>query len=445
MEKNTRKKEILKEIMKYSVPSIIAMILSSMVTIVDGLFISNILGKDILAAINIGMPMLYVFLAIGIMIGVGGVSLAGRRLGQENFKDSNNVFKQTIFTAVISLYILSFIFRIGLDFGLKTLDIASNSCETIINYYGILLWIYPMMMMNIIMGMFLRCEKKHHILMLNTVVITVTNILLDYYLIAKINMGVLGAATASAFAIIIGMILMISNFLNDKSIFTFGKFIFDKKDLKNTVLNGSSEFIGQISMSITMFFLNLVVMNRLGLVGVAAISIIGYTAYIFNMIVVGFGQGISPLISYNYGSNNLKVCNDLRKETSKIVIISGLFFCIVLLMFASSYGKLFTDSKELLGLISFGLPVFSISFITSGYNVITSFYFTGIGFAKESALISSLRSLLLLLLNIFLLPIMFGDLGIWLIEPVTETITLLVAVILIKKSKNGTENTVVKI
>jgi Na+-driven multidrug efflux pump len=328
---------------------------------------------------------------------------------------------------------------------LETLGIASNSCETIINYYGILLWIYPMMMMNIIMGMFLRCEKKHHILMLNTVVITVTNILLDYYLIAKINMGVLGAATASTFAIIIGMILMISNFLNDKSIFTFGKFIFDKKDLKNTVLNGSSEFIGQISMSITIFFLNLVVMNRLGLVGVAAISIIGYTAYIFNMIVVGFGQGISPLISYNYGSNNLKMCNDLRKETSKIVIISGLFFCIVLLMFASSYGKLFTDSKELLGLISFGLPIFSISFITSGYNVITSFYFTGIGFAKESALISSLRSLLLLLLNIFILPIMFGDLGIWLIAPVTETITLLVAVILIKKSKNGTENTMVKI
>jgi putative MATE family efflux protein len=434
MGKNTRKKEILKEIMKYSVPSIIAMILSSMVTIVDGLFISNILGKDILAAINIGMPMLYVFLAIGIMIGVGGVSLAGRRLGQKNFKDSNNVFKQTIFTAVISLYILSLIFRIGLDFGLKTLGIATNSCETIINYYGILLWIYPVMMMNIIMGMFLRCEKKHHILMLNTVVITVTNILLDYYLIAKINMGVLGAATASAFAIIIGMILMISNFLNDKSIFTFGKFTFDKKDLKNTVLNGSSEFIGQISMSITMFFLNLVVMNRLGMVGVAAISIIGYTAYIFNMIVVGFGQGISPLISYNYGSNNLKVCNDLRKETSKIVIISGLFFCILLLMFASSYGNLFTDSKELLELISFGLPVFSISFITSGYNVITSFYFTGIGFAKESALISSLRSLLLLLLNIFLLPIMFGDLGIWLIAPVTETITFLVTVILIKKS-----------
>lgn len=434
--------EMIKEntwgmILKFSIPSIIAMVLSSMVTIVDGIFVSNFVGEEALAAINLGLPILYIFLGIGIMIGVGGVSIAGRNLGGGKIDKALNVFNQTIITGVIILFISSILFYLGLEGFLDIFKVSSETKVRIIEYYSIVIWVYPFMMMNIIFGMFLRCEGKHSRFMINTMITTLFNILLDYLLINKFNYGVSGAAYATGVSVVIGTLLMIMSFKSKITLFAFKKTYFDKDVFSKTILNGSSEFIGQISLSITMFFLNLVVLKRLGIAGVAAMTIIGYSRYVYNMITTGFGQGFSPMVSFSFGAGEYELCDKLRRYTSKIVLGLGLLFFFLLSIFGADYGRLFTDNTELIQLISGAFLLFSFSFITSGYNDISSFYFTSVGNAKDSAIISSLRGLILLMINIFLLPFLFKDSGIWLIATVTETSTFIVSITLIKRFKKS--------
>lgn len=423
----------LKHIFMYSIPAIIAMLLSSFVTIVDGLFISKIIGKDALAAMHLGLPMLYIFLAVGIMIGVGGVSLAGRRLGAKKTNESIDVFNQTLLTGSIALMILSVIFSIGLKPLLSQIGLDSTTQHTMLQYYRVMLWVYPFMNINIIFGMFIRCEGKPHLFMINTIVTTVVNIALDYTFIVKMNLGMRGAAWASGVAVMIGTLLMIGYFMSSKTLFGFKTFKYIKEDLKKTLTNGSSELIGQLSLSITTLFFNIVIMNRMGLLGVAAMTLVGYTYYVFNMIVTGFGQGVGPIFSFSYGAKAFTIGICLRQHTQRIVFVLGIVFFVAFFIGGSAYVQLFTRDAELMNLVIGGLRLFSLSFLVTGFNLIASFYFTSVGYAKESAIISSLRGLVLLTLNIFLLPLIFGNPGIWLVAPVTEMATFIVAIYFLKQ------------
>lgn len=427
------KQSPLKHIFMYSIPAIIAMLLTSFVTIVDGFFITKVIGKDALAAMHLGLPMLYVFLAVGIMIGAGGVSLAGRRLGAKKMNESMDGFNQTLFTGSIALIILSVIFSIGLKPFLNQIGLEPATQHTMLRYYRVMLWVYPFMNINIIFGMFIRCEGKPHLFMLNTIVTTVVNIALDYTFIVRLNLGMRGAALASGIAVITGTLLMIGYFTSEKTLFRFKTFKFIKEDLKKTLTNGSSELIGQLSMSITTLFLNIVIMNRMGLLGIAAMTLIGYTSYVFNMIVIGFGQGVGPMFSFSYGAKAFTIGVCLQKYTQRVVFLLGIIFFAVFYIGGSAYVQLFTSDTALMNIVTGGLKLFSLSFIVTGFNVISSFYFTSVGYAKESAIISSLRGLVLLTLNIFLLPLILGDSGIWLVPPVTELVTFTVALYFLKQ------------
>lgn len=423
-------------ILKYSVPAIIAMVLTSMVTVVDGIFISSNVGKDALASMNLGLPMLYIYLAVGIMIGVGGVSIAGRRLGQKDVEKSINGFNQTVVTGMVTFIILSVIARILLKPILVFAHLDTSVMDTMMSYYSIMIWVYPFMMTNIIFGMFLRGEGKHSLFMVNTMITTIINIFLDYLFIVVFKMGISGAAVASGIAVITGTLIMAGYFISSKTLFKFCKYTFIKEDLIQTILNGSSELIGQLSLSITMFLLNYVVLKRMGLVGVAGMTIIGYSKYIYDMVTIGFGQGISPMISFSFGAKAYDVGERLRKKTSHLVLGVGIVFFLFLFFGGHIYTRLFTQDQGLIELVTFGLKLFSISFIFIGYNVISSFYFTGIGYAKESAIISSLRGLILLSLNILVLPILFGETGIWLIAAVTEGITWIITYLLMHQTRS---------
>jgi len=406
-----------------------------MVTVVDGFFISSYIGEDALASMNLGIPILYIFLAVGIMIGVGGVSIAGRRLGEQLIEKSVNVFNQTLVTGVVAFFALAFIVTLVIRPLVTIVGLDNRVVEFMLSYYRIMIWLYPFLVLNIVYGMFLRGEGKHSLFMFNTIITTFLNILLDYILIVRFNMGIQGAAMASGVAVLTGTVIMTGYFLSKKTLFSFKKFTFEKKDFKDTLFNGSSELVGQLSLSITMLFMNYVILKRLGLMGVASMSIIGYSRYIIEMIIIGFGQGISPMISYSYGAGAFDVGEKLRKQTSKLVLVLGIVSCLALFIGGQVYGSIFTDDPKLLEMITFGLKLFCLSFLFMGYNIISSFYFTGNGYAKESIIISSLRGLILLSLNIFLLPILFGNIGIWLIAVATEGLTFLVTIKLIDKTK----------
>lgn len=429
------KNKTLQVILQFSIPSIIAMVLTSLITIVDGFFIGNYVGKEGIAAVNLGLPILYVYLGVGIMLSVGGISIAGMALGAGDRKKSNDVFNQTVATTAIISVILSMLviafFRPIM--GVIPMNVQVTGCFH--QYYSIMIMAYPIMIVNTTFGMFVRGEGKPQLFMLINALTVVCNIILDYLFMRWFRFGIEGAAVASWISLFIGFLCMILFFLKKSSVYKFHRFHFSKIVFRNTILNGSAEFIGQMSMSISMFAYNWVIMRTVGVSGVAAFTIVGYVAYLFGMVIIGFGQGASPLISFSYGAEEVELSKKIRKLTNLFVFLSGAAVMLVLTVASDWYSNIFVNSESVAILIRSGLGIFMFSFLFSGINTITIFYFTSIGKAKESALISSSRGLVVLLICIFTLPPLFGMTGVWLVAPVTEALTIILTFVLIRQNE----------
>jgi Na+-driven multidrug efflux pump len=261
------------------------------------------------------------------------------------------------------------------------------------------------------------------------------NILLDYLFIRWFGLGVKGIAFASLLSAIVSLLCILYFFTKKSSVYKFRKFTFSGEVLTGTLLNGSSEFIGEMSLSISMFAYNYVILRMIGVDGVTAFTIVGYIAYIFSMVMIGFGQGASPLISFSYGAKEYLLAASLRKATSLMVLLAGAVVLLLVLFGSQWYSNLFVKSDEVEQMVRSGVIIYAVSFLFSGINIISSFYFTSIGKAKESAIISSARGLVILLICIFTLPPLLGMTGVWLVAPITEGITLLLSLYFIGKER----------
>lgn len=427
----------IKTILQFSIPSIIAMVLTSLITVTDGFFIGNYVGKEGLVAVNLGLPIVYLYLAVGLMVSVGGVAIAGMALGGGDIKKCNNVFNQTMCTAMAATVLLSVIMWLCLDPMLHILNVDAQVAGFFKDYYGIMLLELPIMVINTSFGMFIRGEGKPQYFMQVNILNVLLNILLDYLFVRWFNWGVKGIAVASLLAAIATLLCILYFFIKKSSVYKFRRFDFSGEVLGSTLLNGSSEFVGEMSLSISMFAYNYVILKNIGVNGVTAFTIVGYIAYIFSMVIIGFGQGASPLISFAYGAKEHMLAKSLRRITNFIVLIAGVVVLLLVLVGSGWYSSLFVKSEVVEQMVHSGVIIYAVSFLFSGINTISSFYFTSIGRAKESAIISSARGLVILLICIFTLPPLLGMTGVWLVAPITEVLTLLLSLFFIgKESKN---------
>lgn len=420
-----------KAILKFAIPSIIAMILTSAISIIDGYYIGNYIGKSAITAINLGLPILYIYLAVGIMIGVGGVSQATRLLGAKKVGKSIIVFNQTVVTSITLLIMLSLLFIPSLNIISKLFSVDSTVKTYFVDYYFVMILVYPAMMFNVVLGMFVRAEGRPVVFMILSIISVIMNTVLDHLFMNYTNLGVTGIAIASVISILTGLMYMLAYFWFKSKTFKLAKFVFVKSILVDTFQNGSSAFISQISLCITTIVLNFIILKEGGVNGVAAFSVVGYATYLFSMIVTGFGQGASPLISFSNGAKQHFLSIKIRKITSLYVTVLGLFALIALLFGANEFSRLFIENSTVNSMVSSGVPIFSLVFLFMGMNIITSFYFTSIGQAKTSAIISAARGLVILLICILVFPALWGMHGVWFIAPTTEFLTLFISLFFI--------------
>lgn len=426
------KNNMLAMVLKFSIPSIIAMLLTSSVTIVDGFFVGNYVGKEGLAGINLGLPILYIYLGIGIMLGVGGIAISSIALGQGDMDKSNRVFNQTMISSLVISIALSIVMCFLLKSIINIVGLDKLVGGYFYDYYKIMFLAYPIMILNSCFGMFIRGEGRPEYFMMVNLLILVSNVILDYIFLDKLNMAIRGVALASLISLVLGLLATSLFFIKQSKIYKFKKFVLDRQVFKDTILNGSSELIGQLSMTISMALYNLVIMKTVGIDGIAAFTVVGYVGFIFSMVVIGFGQGASPLISYSYGAGELDISRQLRKLTNKLVLTFGIIL-IISNLGSDWYSSLFLSGERLGEMIKLGLLIYSSSFLFAGINTINSFYFTSIGKAKESAIISGARRLVILIISILILPKLFGMGGVWLTSPMTELMTFVISYNLIKK------------
>lgn len=422
-------------ILAFSVPAIISMVLTSLINVADGFFMGNFIHKDAIAAVNLGLPIIYLFLATGLMVSVGGSVIAGMLMGRKDEESCRSVFSQTIATCAVASVLLSVVMFFLLRTILAVLGAEGDVAKYFLQYYTILLFELPIMTVNASLGMFVRAEGRPQFYMAVTAFTCVLNILLDWLFTAGFGFEVRGIAAASLVSALLGFAFLLFYFLKKARVFRFVRFRFDRKVFRDTMLNGLSEFIGELSMCISMAAYNFVIMRRIGVDGVTAFTVVGYTTYVFSMVVCGFGQGMAPLSSLVYGAKEKLLARNLFTRTVLIVLAAGCATVALVVFGSSLYSRISVDDVAVQQMIKSGILIFMWSYILCGLNAIASFYFTSIGKAKESAVISSARGLVILLAAIFVLPAILGMNGVWLASPATEILTLAITLFYLKKDR----------
>lgn len=424
-------------ILKFSVPAIISMMLTAFITIADGFFMGNYVGKDGIAAVNLGLPIVYLYLGVGLMISIGGAAMAGMALGAGEREACNRIFRQTIATTIAASVLLSCMMLSVFTPMLSVLRAEGQVSRYFREYYWIMLLELPVMVVNSSFGMFIRGEGNPDYFLKVTILNAVLNVVLDYLFAGCLAWGAGGIAAASLLSALASLFCILGYFWKRARIYRLGAFRFSGTLFVKGMLNGSSEFIGEMSTGIAMFAYNFVIMRKIGVDGVTAFTIAGYAAYGYSMLVVGFGQGVSPLISFVYGAKEYELAGKLRKRTNRYVFLAGAAVFLAMSAASGWYGGLFVQNESIEEMIRSGMAVFTSAFFFAGVNGITSFYFTATGRALESAAISLSRGFVVLLISIFTLPAVFGMTGVWMAAPVTEAVTLVIVLGFLGKEEGG--------
>lgn len=426
---------------KFVLPSIIMMIFTSLYSVVDGLFISNIVGSNALASINIIYPLVMVIASFGFMLGTGGGATISKTFGQGDIKKAQEYFTMLILVdvfigVVLSIICIIFIKPIAYLMGASELLIAD--CIT----YGriLLVGVTPFMLQNAFQTFFVVAEKPHLGLAL-TVLSGLTNMLLDFLFIYVFQWGIAGAGLATITGYLVGGIIPVIYFLNknNSSKLKFVKPKFYPRVLLHSCINGSSEMLTNISMSIITLLYNLQMMKLVGEDGVASITVIMYVNFVFLATFIGFSIGTSPIIGYNYGADNHTELKNMFTKSLKIIAITSIVMFSSAQILAKPLVSLFVgnlSNDALLNMTIHGFRLYSIAFLMCGINIYSSSFFTSLSNGLISAIISVLRSFLLQAIMIMILPIFLEVDGIWLSVVFSEFITSLVSIILLWKNKN---------
>ena len=261
----------------------------------------------------------------------------------------------------------------------------------------------------------------------------ILNVVLDYMFVARMELGVKGSAIGSLLVQLVTVLAQLMFFFLPDTIVRFRCFVFDRAIGKEMILNGSSEFIGEMASAISMFAFNYVLMKYVGADGVAAFTILGFVVYGYSMVCIGFGQGISPIVSICWGAKEKETATKIRSITNRILLAIGTLTALSFFIAGKRYAEIFGCSNSIADMVATGFRIYAITFLAMGYDVAGSMYFTSCGYAKSSAIISSLRGIVLLLAFILIFPAIFGMNGVWMASPCAETLTAIVTFVLIRR------------
>ncbi|MPQ44457.1 MATE family efflux transporter [Clostridium tarantellae] len=437
MEENILGREkISKLFIKFSIPAIIAMLISGVQTIIDGIFLGNFVGSNAMASISMAGPYIQLVIGFSMLISVGSLSFMGRSLGEGNKKLTQDIFRtSTTILSVVALFlsIFGFIFSKNISLTLGANNILINDVSIYIKFISI--FILPMSLAFLI-GFADRLIEKPELYFKGMIVSLLFNITLNYLLIKKLQYGIAGAALATGISYSSVFFIVLSPMLNKNNVINLFVGKFNIKTIIPIVYNGSSEAIASIASAISAYLFNMSFIRIAGESGVTAFTSINYIAQFGTLIIFGIGDGIGSIISYNYGAKSFERVKRIFNLSAKIAFIIGFITFLILFLFGENLVTLFVASdKTVVDLVSQGAKLYALAFILNGFNTLCSAYFTAIGYAKESIIIALSRGLIFILLGITILPSMLGINGIWLTVPFAEVMTFAICSYLMNKYK----------
>ena len=407
------------------------MIFTSIYYVVDGFFISNYVGKTPFAAVNFIMPVLMILGGIGFMFGSGGSALIAKTLGEGNPEKAQKQFSLFIYVSFFIGVITAILGILFIQPLAAFLGADEQMLADCVLYARINLFTIPFLILQYEFQSFFITAEKPQLGLLVTVIAGVTNILLDALLTAIIPLGLTGAALATAASQTVGGFLPLIYFSrNNSSLLRLCKAERDTKSLKKACLNGSSELMNNISMSLVSMLYNIQLLKYAGENGIAAYGTIMYVSMVFLSIFIGYSTGIAPVVGYHYGADNRTELKSLRKKSLFIIIAASIAMFFLSIALSLPLSTIFVGyDTELLNMTVRAFFFYSFSFLFSGISIFGSAFFTALNDGLTSALISFLRTLLFQVSAVLIFPLIWGIDGIWFSIVAAEMMALIVTLI----------------
>lgn len=421
--------------LSYLFPAMIGMLLMSVNILVDGIFVSHGVGPSALAGVNIAVPIFSILLSISLWIGMGGATLYSISLGEGNKQRAHQLF-----TLAFTTMLMVVITIIGLlAFYLKEISYIFGASDVtfpyVQQYLHVILLFGVFYTIENLLSIFIRNDGNPRLAMLGLITTSVLNIILNYVFIFVLNYGVTGCALATAIATIIGTSVLCLHFFRPQSELKFVPSFFNLSDLRKIFAIGLPSFIVEASVAVIVILYNVTFLHYLGANGVTAYAMVNYIHTVLLTIFLGIGMALQPLVSYHHGARLIERLVALLKIGLATAFILGLTTALIAMLFPSQLMALFGDSSfEIRSMAAQGFIHFAIGYVFLGINMVLAEFFQSIEKIRIATTIMLLRSIILFIPTLILLPKFLGPQAIWWTFPVAEGITACLIYWYIKKN-----------
>lgn len=422
---------------RFALPQMIGLLFNSIYIIVDGLFIGNRLGRDAMAAAAVGVPLVEVLISLSMSIASGAGIIVSSHLGRGEKKQAVGAFN----TAVILVLAVSAAIMLFGNILIDEIAVLFGSTEEIhddaVMYIRYIITFSPFMLYSYMLGGMARNDGKPKLAMVALTIGSLSNVLLDYVFMYPLNMGIGGAALATALGPILSDFILLPHFLMRK-----GEIYFSRVPLKGTTVRrifrlGFPSFIMEFTIGIISFVYNTAIRYYgFGEIGLAAYLVIGYLMLIILTLFLGFAEGLQPVFSHFTGTGEKERCVDMRRYSTKIFLLVGVASYVFILLFSRYFYGLFTPGDtELVDFMESRSKYYFFGFFLAGFNILMISYWQSIQETKRSLITSLCRSLIFPPILVLILPHIFGSETLWLCHSLSECLTAAAAYLMLRKGE----------
>lgn len=418
---------MLKQFTKYVSQNMLGMLGMSLYILADTYFISKAVGSNGITALNLVLPLYNLIFAIGAMIGVGSAIRFVIERGKKN-PDADGYF----FHALICAFFISLIFVfIGIFLPDKLVALLGGDAEIIptgTSYTRIFMCFSPFFMWNHICNAFVRNDKNPSIAMAATLFSSLFNIVFDYILMFPLGLAMKGAALATGFSPVVGILICCIHFFSRKSTIKLIPVLPSIKKLIYSCQVGVSAFVGEISSGVITVTFNMIILNLAGNTGVAAYGVVANTSLVAVALFNGIAQGSQPLISRSYGRGEEQNVRSLLKMALTTALGLGVLLMIFIFFSAPAVTAVFNSEHDLqlAAYADSGLRLYFIGFLFAGINIVGTAALSAVESIKYAFCASISRGFVATIFFAFVLSACFKMTGIWLAFPAAEFATMFI-------------------
>ena len=423
---------------KFLLPSLGSAMVMSIYTLTDAIVIGKGVGADALAALSFTTPLLCILMATGILFGVGGSIQMSVFRGLGNESKANRFFTISFFSLAIISIMLWVTYSYGMNYIVKLMGVSDDLFPYVISYMRYMDYFIPFVVFSNYVAIFIRTDNDPNRAMAGVIIGGILNIILDIVFVFPLQLGIGGAALASALGMVLQVIIGASHFISKRNQLKFVVPHNIAKSVIRIIANGIPSFFNEFANGFIVLLFNIQILKYCGSTALAVYSVISNCVILFNSMFTGVGQSIQPIVSMNYGAKNINRIYDIKRMAYVTILIMGIVFSLSGILFPKGISSIFLKVNDEIEQISnYGIRLYFIAFLPLGINLLSSYYLQSILKTKKSLVISILRNIILSGFGIIVFPLIFGKNSLWVVIPFVEIVVLCISIVFLGQSRRN--------